>query len=220
MKQTRARFERWLEGSLTKRSPELEKILFAAIDAYDIFLDEHRLDATLLAPIVEAACDSHALLYENVPRFLGKLTAEYSLARESVERMAVDSKSHVRFNAILCLRNETPPDFTLRLLQHGLRDKSSRVRTKAADWAGRLRVAALVPDLEAAFATEKHEKTKRTIEFELRLLRDGYILRPAGDHRFFVTTHVSNGTASRSVSRSELDQRGIQAIIAELESRP
>ncbi len=218
MKQTRTRFERWLEGSLTKRSAELEKLLFAAIDAYDIILDENRLDAALLAPIVEAACDSHALLYENVPRFLGKLTAESPLARESVERMAVDSKSHVRFNAILCLRKETPPDFTLRLLQQGLRDKSSRVRTKAADWAGRLLVAELVPDLEAAFAKEKHETTKGTLEFELRLLRDGYILEPDedDDDHFSITVRIPNGTRGGWVSRSELDQRGIQAIVAEL----
>ena len=83
----------------------------------------HRLDATLLAPIVEAASSSRRPLYENATGFLGKLTKEYPLARDSVEKMAADARSHVRFNAILCLQEATPVEFTLRLIRQVLRDK-------------------------------------------------------------------------------------------------
>jgi hypothetical protein len=190
--------------------------LLAAINAFDTVLDENRLDATLLAPIVEAASSSRRPLYENATGFLGKLTAEYALARESVERMALDARSHVRFNAILCLKKATPLDFTFRLIRQGLRDKSANVRGKAADWAGRLRIREFVPDLEAAFTAEQNAKAKQVIEFELRLLRDGYILETAPDDGYNVTAFSSNGIGSRWVASSELEQRGIQDIIAEL----
>jgi hypothetical protein len=218
MKKTRADYEPWLRDYLRKRQPDLEPPLLAAIDAFDTIHDENRLDATLLAPIVEAASSSRRPLYDSATSFLGKLTADHALARESVERMAADTRSHVRFNAILCLRKATPIEFTLRLIRQSLRDKSANVRTKAADWAGHLRIRELVPDLEAALAAETNAKAKQTIEFELRLLRDGHILEPARDDGYYVTTYCSDGIASRWVARSELEQRGIQVIIAEVES--
>jgi hypothetical protein len=128
MKKTRAEYEPWLRDYLRKRQPDLVPPLLAAIDAFDAIQDENRLYESLLAPIVGAASSSRRPLYENATVFLGKLTTEYALARESVEKMAVDSRSHVRFNAILCLENATPLDFTLRLLRQGLRDKSAKVR--------------------------------------------------------------------------------------------
>src|SRR5262249_14929798 len=140
MKKTRAYYEPWLRDYLRKRQPDLEPQLLAAIDAYDTIQEEKRLDAGLLAPIVAAASSSRRPLYENATELLGKLTGEYAIARDSVEGMAVDSRSHVRFNAILCLKKTTPIDFTLRIIRRGLRDKSANVRGKAADWAGRLRI--------------------------------------------------------------------------------
>src|SRR5262249_42283979 len=182
--------------------------------------DENRLDDALLAPIVEAASSSRRPLYENATSFLGKLTAEHRLARESVERMAADARSHVRFNAILCLKKAMPLEFTLRLIRQGLRDRSANVRGKAADWAGRLRVREVVPDLEAALAAEKNAKAKQTIEFELRLLRDGYILEENKDGTFCVTAFTPNGCGSRYFQRTEIEQRGIEGIVAEFASDP
>jgi hypothetical protein len=135
-------------------------------------------------------------------------------------RMAVDSRSHVRFNAILCLKKATPLDFTLRLIRQGLRDKSANVRGKAADWAGRLRIRQVVSDLEAALAVEKNKKARETIEFELRLLRDGYILTQETDGTFCVTAFTPNGCGSRWFKGPEIEQRGMEAIVAEFASDP
>jgi hypothetical protein len=81
MKKTRAAYEPWLRDYVRKRQPDLEPPLLAAIDAFDTIQDKHRLDATLLAPIVEAASSSRRALYENVTGFLGQLTGEYALAQ-------------------------------------------------------------------------------------------------------------------------------------------
>jgi hypothetical protein len=170
----------------------------------------------LLVPIVEAASSSRRPLYENATQLLSKLTGKFSEAREAVESMAMDPRSYVRFNAILCLGKLTPATFTAQLLRQGLRDKSANVRRKAADWTGRLRTRELVPDLETAAAQEKNAKVKVTIEFELKLLRDGYIKEPSSDNGFDVTTHTDDGIRSRWVSGSELRKRGINAIVKEL----
>lgn len=219
MKKTRARYEPWLRDYLRKRYPELEPPLLAAIDAFDTILDENRIDATLMAPVIEAASSSRRPLYENATPLLGELAASHAIALDSVGRMASDPRSHVRFNAILCLTKATPLEFRLDLLRQGLRDKSAKVRGKAADWAGRLRLRDLVPDLEAAFASEKNAKAKQTIEFDLRLLRDGHILKPAVDDGYYLLNAFSSrGVVSKRISRSELDERGIAAIVAEIAS--
>lgn len=220
MKKIRAYYEPWLRDYLRKRQPDLEPELLAAIDAYDTIQEEKRLDAGLLAPIVAAASSSRRPLYENATNLLGNLAGEYALARESVAGMAADSRSHVRFNAILCLMKTTPLDFTLRLIRQGLRDKSANVRGKAADWAGRLRVRQVVPDLETAFAVEKNNKAKQTMEFELRLLRDGYILEPETDGSYRVTAFTPNGCGSRWFKGTEIKKRGMKAILAEFASDP
>jgi hypothetical protein len=73
------------------------------------------------------------------------------------------------------LGKETPSDIVDEILKASLKDKRARVRRKAADWAGTLRNKRLVSDLEAALSIEKDKKARSTMEFELRLLRDGYI---------------------------------------------
>ena len=93
---------------LRKRQPDLEPPLLAAIDAFDTVQEENRLDSALLAPIVDAASSSRRPLLESATGFLGKLTGKYPLARQAVEEMALHPLSHVRFNAILCLKETTP----------------------------------------------------------------------------------------------------------------
>jgi hypothetical protein len=220
MRKTRALYRTWLRDYLQKRQPDLVPQMLAAINAYDRILDKKRLDAKSLAPIVEAASSSRRPLYENATEFLAGLTADYALARESVEGMAANSRNHVRFNAILCLNEATPLDFTLRIIRQGLQDKSANVRGKAADWAGRLRLRQVVSDLEAAFAVEKNKEARETIEFELRLLRDGYILERDEEGMLQVTAFTPNGVATGYFEAAEIEERGIDSIVAEFASDP
>ena len=217
MKSIRDWYEPWLRGYLRKRCPELEPALLAAIDAFDSIQQGKSVTPEVLEPIVEAASSSRRPVYENATTLLGKLTEHHAEARAAVGTMANNSRSHVRFNAILCLGKSTPLSFSVPLLKQGLRDKSANVREKAADWAVTLRLRELVPDLEEAAAQEKNAGAAETIEFGLKLLRDGYILEPGPDDGFDVTTFSQHGgIAGRWVRRTELESRGLQAILAEL----
>lgn len=208
--------EAWLNGALRKRCPESVDLMAAAFDAYDMIEKHQKVTPKLLACVVDAASTSHVWIYETAADMLGKLTETFFEARDAVSGMASNPKSHVRFNSILCLKKMTPKPFSLQILRQCLRDKSARVRQKAADWSGRLRLRKITPDLEKAALCEKNVKVRETIDFDLRLLRDGYILKPAKGDRVWVTTFTHEGTISFGYSTAELKQRGIEAIIAEL----
>ena len=220
MTSTRDRFEPWLSECLRIRYPELEPPLLAAIGAYDSIKRVRQVTPELLEPIVSAASSSRRPLYENASDFLANLTGHFEEARSAVWEMAHHPKSHVRFNAILCVGRTTPPDFVLAVLRHGLVDGSSRVRWKAADWAGRLRLRELVPELEQAVEAETNEKARGTIEFELKLLRDGYIIEEEPDGGYLVTTFVPDGISTMYVSAADLEAKGVEGIIRDRLSSP
>jgi hypothetical protein len=211
-------FEPWLRDRLRQRYPELEAPLVRAIDAFDAIEDKKCISSELLAPIVEAASSPRTPLWENAIDLLGRLGTQYAEAREAVIAMAQHSRSNVRFNAICCLRKSTPAAMTLQVLREGLCDRSARVRWKAADKALSLRLQEIVPELEQAYAVEKNPRGKTEISFALKMLRDGYILERWPDGTCQVTTFISNGVSGRNVSESELQRRGIQAIVAEIAS--
>lgn len=211
---SRDRLEPWIRETIRKRDPDLEEPLLAAIDAYDAICETARISPELLRPIVEAASSSRIPLYDTATTFLSKLTDRFPEVCDAVKAMFEAPRSHVRFNAILCLGSSTPPNLTFELLRRGLRDKSVRVRWKAADRAGRLRLRDLVPELEKALVIEKDSKASRTIHLELRLLRDGYILEPSGGG-FTLTTFTPHGIRGRFISTSELEKRGIDALVEE-----
>jgi hypothetical protein len=215
MGKTRDKFEPWLRDYLRPRYPELEPALLRAIDAFDTIRRSRRITPQLLAAIVEAASSSRRPLFVHATTFLGKLTRRFKEVRDAVESMAKDKRNHVRFNAILCLDDSTPRPFTVQLLRQGLRDRSANVRMKAADWSGRLRVREIVPDLEMALARETHAEARATLEFKLKLLRDGYILEADKDG-FFVTAFTKDGIGMGWFSRSTLKERGIDAIVADI----
>jgi hypothetical protein len=219
MRSTREEYEPWLRDYIRKRYPTLEPAMLAAINAFDSIKSSKEITEDLLAPIVEAASSSRRPLFENATTFLAALTGNHDEAREAVARMAVNPRSHVRFNAILCLGKATPLEFSLRLIRQGLRDKSASVRLKAADWAGRLRVREVVPELEQALEKETNAKARDTIGFELSLLRDGFIVKPGPDDGLHVATYsTGGGVAGRWVRRAELESRGLAAIVAEFGS--
>lgn len=219
MKNAREIYDSYL-GKLREQHPQDESLMRAAIDAFDSIQAGEQITPRLLQPIVDAASDSRRLIYDIPVGFLQELTGKHEEARMAVSKLAVDKRSHTRFNSIMCIGRTAPKSFKLQLLRQGLRDKSSKVRWKSADWAGRQRLRELVPELEEAFASEKHEKARSTIVFDLKLLRDGYILEQETDGRFRVTAFTPNGVGSRWFEQMELERRGIEAIVAEFASYP
>lgn len=169
--ETRDRFEPWLEAYLRKRFPELERPLIEAIDAFDELASGTPIETDRLKPLVFAASSDRSPLYENATELLGQLAVKHDAARQAVEGMAVNSKAQVRFNAIICVNASWPRKAALEILRNRLRDSSSRVREKAADWALRYGMKELVPELTAALRNESNSKARSCIDFALQQLR-------------------------------------------------
>jgi hypothetical protein len=192
----------------------------AAVDALDVVQQTDELHPKLLRPILDAVSSSRRPLYENTCEFMRILSAKWPEANDGILAMSQSTKAHVRFNAILCLGKSTPATTVERVLKSGLLDKSSRVRRKAADWIGRLRKRELLHEWAVALSSERDAKVRSTMDFELRLLRDGYILKPAQGGRFRVTVRTEDGCVKVAPVREEsVLTRGIDAIASELRCR-
>lgn len=192
---------------------DLEAPLVAALDAMEFGA---ALPDPLLQSVVEAASSERLPIYELSTTVLGKLAERDRNALEAILKMSKARQSHVRHNALLCLTEEMPIELCVDIVRSALMDKSVRVRRKAADWAGRLKLKAVLPDMEKAEAIEPDEATRNTIGYELRMLRDGYFVEPPDGGVSYVTVNSPKGgrTTFRAKS-SDIEERGIAVIVSE-----
>jgi HEAT repeat protein len=219
MGKQRDRFEAWFARWRGVRTPDEEAAVLAFADAYDAAVQSGKLSPDQLATVVDAASSPRALLWMNATELLADLAIRWEIAAQVVAKMFASRQSHIRFAALCCLRADTPMKISNGLLRNGLIDKSSRVRWKAAQKIGDLERNELLPELEAAFSSEKNAKARREIELHLRLLRDGHIVKPSTPSGFDVTVRIKGGILSGHVTREAMQEKGIDAIAAELRSR-
>ena len=212
----RADYEKWFKERLGPRDPVHEAALLAVADAYDEVLRSGRLSKQQLRTIVDGASNNRKLVWTGSTTLLKRLSEQFAEAAAAILEMSQHRQAHVRFNALCCLGKNTPADTVHAVIRAGLIDKSSRVRWKATDRAHSLQTVELVPEITAALKAEKHDKTRATIEFELRLLRDGFIVELGDDGQFDVTVSYPGGICGRTFSAKEMKSRGMEAVVAEM----
>lgn len=148
------------------------------------------------------------------------LLAEASLfdpaALDLIMSLSISAKAAERFNAIICLTAGTPEECSLTVLVSGLRDRSSRVRAKAADWILRLRLPKALPALENALGIELNAGVRSTMELTLHLLRDGYMARPNGEKEVWFTVLAEVGITSKIVDASLVESLGAKSVARQL----
>jgi hypothetical protein len=198
------------------RDPQDEAALLAVADAYDAVQRSGLLSKQQLRTVVDGASNNRMLVWAGSTDLLMALSAQFAEVAAAILNMSQHRQAHVRFNALCCLGKKTPTDTVHAVIKAGLIDKSSRVRRKAADRAHTLRAVELVPEITAALKAEKHDKTRATIEFELRLLRDGFIVNVSDDGQFDVTVSYPGGICGRTVSAKEMKSRGMEAVVADM----
>jgi hypothetical protein len=206
----------WFERRRGPRYPQAEADLLAVADAYDDAVRSGTLSPGQLRCVVDGASDARALLWSNATDLLGKLSGKWPAAADAITTMFRSRNARVRFAALCALRPQTPVEVTDAVLKAGFEDKSARVRWKAVDRANGLERRNLVPEITAALAVEPNDKTRRSIELHLRMLRDGHWVRPESPGWSWVTARHAKGIASRTVSDEELRTKGLEAILAEL----
>jgi hypothetical protein len=177
---------------------------------------DDRVTEALLAPVVEAVSDARDAVARPAHYVLWALTDFSAAAREAVSELSRSPRGHVRTWAVLCVGRGAPRPFQLEVLRRGLSDRCSLARRQAADRALSYRLRELLPELGAAVARERGAAVRRELDTCHRLLRDGYVLTPAG--RGYVGLTVAfdgGGVGTRTVSRAELRERGAETLAAE-----
>lgn len=216
----RERFEHFfaLPGA---RHLEAEAAILAAADAYDAAKSRGRMDASEVEIIVDAVSSDSRRISESCYTLLAFASQHWNNAADAIVGMSHNPRAHVRFNAICSLSRKTPQGVIDKVLRGGLTDRSSRVRWKAADRAETLDQSHLVPDIAAALSAEKNEKARKEIGFALGFLRDGYDIRRRSSDSFTVSVRLGRGSGGTlvDVTAEELDAKGIQAIVAEVQKQ-
>ena len=210
------RYATWFERRLGPRNLVDEATLLAIADACDDSVRTGTLTPKQLQLVVDGVSHPRVILWSNAADLLKKLSGRSPAAAEAIVTLMKNRKSHVRFAALCSLGTETPVEITDAALRSGLTERSSEVRWKAADRANRLERVNLVPDIMAALAKEPEGKAKRSMELDLRMLRDGHWIRPGSPGWFNVTARMTEGIASRGVSEEELKSKGLDRILVEL----
>jgi hypothetical protein len=216
----REEYEHWIQDYLQPRYPELVEDFRACLNGFEQINTNNRVDKDSLNSIIYAARSPRIPLSHTATYFLRDLSGYYSEACKAIVEMFDDKHWHVRSNAVLSLGQATPSDIVLVILKKGLQDRSARVRELAAWQAQSLRVLNVIPDLENQLVIEPHTGVKHSIDFHLRLLRDGYFLESSEGAPPFIWVPSSDGINGRFVSQEDIDTKGIQAIISEIRSHP
>jgi hypothetical protein len=206
--------ERWIGEYLRKRRPHLERAYRAAWEAFRRSLSSGVLKEVDLTEVVRAARAKEATLWDSATGWLAALTRNHPEARQAVRSMSLDGLAHVRFNALCCLGSRSSRPLLLDVILPAINDKSSRVRWKAVDKAGAVELREAIPVIEDRRRVEQDPKVRRTIDFTLPLLRDGYTLEER-DGELHLTVSAVGGIRGGSVTRAEIERRGLPAIVEE-----
>lgn len=211
-------YDQWIRNYLAPRYPELVPQLEKALRAFDAASERGHLTDDELACLLECARSRRTPLGENAAALLGELSARLAPAAQAVREMAADAKVHVRVNALVAIDSAGPSALHDDVLRIALKDRSSRVRTLAADKVMLMGLRHLLPDLDRAIEREADQTTKHELEYERDLLRDGYHLRACDDGRFWLTCRLSGGggTTGAFVSAEDLSQKGVKILARSL----
>lgn len=164
----RSYIEKYLQRFVRPKRPDLEASVLDAVDALN---SRTPLSDATLAAMVDAVSEKSTSVYEASTQIFGEIAEYDGRALQMIQEMALSEHAHVRHNALLCLTEKTQEQVCLRMIRNGLKDKSSRVRGKAADWAHRLCLRSVELDIVNALLTESHGDTAQTMRAAIKALQ-------------------------------------------------
>jgi hypothetical protein len=211
---TKAERYRQLYG---RRKDRLLATLLPVGVAYDEAQESGELTTKRIGLVIEAACDSQLLVAMNASELLQALSKRWTeTVAQAIQEIFQNPRAHARFAAICSLTKEIDDAVLVELLRAGLKDKSSRVRGKAATSAERLNRKDLLPELAVAVAVEKNTKARQGIEYHLRMLRDGYIINDKSEEPVYVWIRTASGYSGRRLSTDTIKAKGLEEAAGEL----
>jgi len=125
------------------------------LNAFDALATSRKLPMPTLAKLASGVSDEKASVYETCAEFLGEVAEGDARALNLIIELSQSNRASIRHNALLCLTAKHDPNVVGVVIGRALRDKSARVRRKAADWTQRLGLRTMEGDLVEALSDEK-----------------------------------------------------------------
>ena len=163
----------YLPGEIKRLiEPVQPELVLGLLTALESIAAQSQPTAVSINAAVKGVSSHRVPVYETASYILGDLATYDQGTLQALVELSHSTDSRVRHNALLCLRDETPTAAVYEMLERSLRDKSSRVRRKAADWAGRLRFNAVLPAIHQALQIESNAETRYVMAVEVQRLQN------------------------------------------------
>lgn len=214
-------YREWLQKG--KEEASKKRPAFEALDTYEILAARSTINKEELAPMLEAARSRYMVSWDIGMRFLSRLAAKHSTARECMADLMMTGKAAEKIHVLGALWDHLPKSFCVNLVRQGLNDRSKLVRQAAANVARCLILSEMIDELCRAAAEERDPETKWQIEHAVALIRDGYHLynRPDGTEAFVV--RISDGFPAELLypgagwcTDADIKQKGPRAVAEEI----
>jgi hypothetical protein len=189
------------------------RLALAALDAFDRSADSGRLTPPDLATITEAACSRHSRVWNIGTDMLMRVACKWREGQAAIRQILSSAPANARFQVTAAITGDLPKPFAKEIICLALHDKAPRVRDKAAEACGRLKLKELLPDLDARLAFEKNTTVRESLEFFIAMLREGYLVKYRGSEPV-LWVQTPEGYCSPALTQKELDEGSLPELIA------
>ena len=203
----------WIRADVP--DPAQRRAAHRALNVFRRLRKKKTVSASDVAPIVHAASSKFVAVWDIGTSCLNALAKKHAGARDAMRAMVSSPDANVRFQLVSSLESELPKTLSKEILRKALADKSQRVRRAAIRVADRLRLKALLPDLQEQLGTERDSATRSDLEWAIAMLRDGYLLKHDKKGRPELIVRTRGGWTSPPITKKDIARGRLDSIIAD-----
>ncbi len=219
MSSFRSRYLAFLESRNRASEAAMGKTILGVADTADAIVADGKVPPDRLDVLVNGVGSKASLVWQNSAEMLQALASGGYDVAPAYMALARHPMGRVRFAALCALSRGMPRSVVDEMLVSGLKDKSANCRWKAAEMALEFHKRWLLPLMVDALARETSEKARGAIEYSVAYMRDGYQLKPLSGDRYSLWLQRRGGSVSISVTATDLAEKGVDAIVAELATK-
>lgn len=206
----------WIERDLRTRFPALAEQATRIYDEYERAVESGELGAEALAWLHTCSQARSSRLRDRAASIVGSLCQRFASAEELLLSLVREGRPAVAVSALGALHTVVNEAIRLEAVRSGLGHTSGEVRVLAACKSQSFGLRALLEQLAGVLAEETDAAHQAALRFSYQLLRDGYLLEPAGDGFVSVTVAGARGVVGQRFAETELSEKGVSQVIADL----
>jgi hypothetical protein len=208
----------WVQ-SHPRITDEQRRLIFAALDSFELLVGTPTVSPEDLAAIMEAARCPWVAVGDIGGRALAELAGRHQAAQDAFRVMIASRKSSERLQAVDHLSARMPTSLNQEILRRGINDRSKSVRLCAARKCDRLHLREMLPELEQRVEVEPAPELKQRLEFHIAMIRDGYLIERKEDGEIQLCVRKRNGWSWQEISQEDIDNGRVLSLVAEEQAK-